>query len=87
MTYRNPYEIWKLQPKSKKLCSCCAHVARFKVEVRVSYFRGDDEVYLACPDHEALLKQGKWDDFYYDFAMTNTKRRGDGSAENTKTNI
>jgi hypothetical protein len=45
------------------------------VEVRVSYFRGDDEVYLACSDHEALLRQGKWDDFYYDFAMTSAKRR------------
>lgn len=78
MPHRKPYEIWKLNAKSRKLCSCCASVAVFKVEVRTSWFRGDDEVYLACSEHEALLGAGKWDDFYYDHAMTKMRR---GQAE------
>jgi hypothetical protein len=66
--------IWKQPAKSKKLCSCCDAVAKIKIEIRTSWFRGDDEVYLACDEHKALIEAEKWDEFYHDFAITKTKR-------------
>jgi hypothetical protein len=65
---------WKLNPKSKKLCSCCQAVAKIKVEIQTSWFRGDDDVYLACVEHQEMIKAERWDDFYHDLAMTKAKR-------------
>lgn len=68
--------IWKLRPNSKKLCSCCASVASHKMEIRTSWFRGDDEVYLVCDEHKALVDSQRFEDFYHDFAMTKAQRSG-----------
>jgi len=42
----------KLPPKGAPKCSACSQPARFRVEVQVNWFRGDDEVGNACPQHK-----------------------------------
>lgn len=75
MSNRVGHEVWKLPNKGKKLCSCCGEIATHKVEIRTNWFRGDDEVYLICTEHHSMVLNGRWEDFYYDFAMTKTNRR------------
>ncbi|CAH2910783.1 MAG: hypothetical protein CPSOU_1850 [uncultured Paraburkholderia sp.] len=68
-----PY-MYKLHPKSRKLCSCCDEVAVKKIEIQTSWFRGDDDVFLLCPSHASIAEQNKFDDLYYDNAMTKARR-------------
>ncbi|RST54130.1 hypothetical protein [Variovorax sp. DXTD-1] len=42
----------KLPPKAAPKCSACDQPARFRVDVEVNWFRGDDECGRACADHK-----------------------------------
>lgn len=42
----------KLPVKAAPKCSACDQPARFRVEVEVSWFRGDDESGRACAVHK-----------------------------------
>lgn len=42
----------KLPAKAAPKCSACDQPARFRVEVEVNYFRGDDECGRACAEHK-----------------------------------
>jgi hypothetical protein len=42
----------KLPAKSAPKCSVCDQPARYRVEVEVNYFRGDDECGRACAAHK-----------------------------------
>jgi hypothetical protein len=66
--------MFKLHPKSKKLCSCCDQVAIKKLEIQTSWFRGDDDVFLLCSSHVSVAEQMKLDDIYYDYALTKAPR-------------
>lgn len=43
------------QRASAKLCNCCSTKARWQVEFQVSWFRGEDECFLLCDTHHALV--------------------------------
>lgn len=66
--------MFRLHPKSKKLCSCCDEVAIKKLEIQTSWFRGDDDVFLLCPEHVLAAEQMKFEDIYYDHAVTKARR-------------
>jgi hypothetical protein len=66
--------MYRLNPKSKKLCSCCDQVAIKKLEIQTSWFRGDDDVFLLCPSHVTVAEQMELDDIYYDYAQTKARR-------------
>ncbi|MEI7296654.1 hypothetical protein WCQ02_31310 [Paraburkholderia tropica] len=72
--------MFRLHPKSKKLCSCCDEVAVKKLEIQTSWFRGDDDVFLLCPEHVSVAEQSRFDDIYYDYAMAKERRRGQQAA-------
>ncbi|OXJ04620.1 hypothetical protein CFB48_07720 [Burkholderia sp. AU33647] len=38
-----------------KLCNCCSATAKWQVEFQVDWFRGDDECFLLCDTHHALV--------------------------------
>lgn len=42
----------------------CKYVAQNRVEVEVSYMRGDDEVFTTCNHHLRMAREGKWNQFY-----------------------
>lgn len=42
----------KLPPKGAPTCSACSQPARFRVDVEVNWFRGDDESGRACNEHK-----------------------------------
>lgn len=51
-----PYLSTDRKLKPRKLCNCCTTPATHKVEIQVNWFRGDDEVFLLCDTHYALVK-------------------------------
>lgn len=42
----------KLPAKTAPKCSACTQPARFRVDVEVNWFRGDDECGRACNEHK-----------------------------------
>jgi hypothetical protein len=44
--------------KHKTDCSACLLPGTHKIEIQINWFRGDDDVYYACPDHLAMLRTG-----------------------------
>lgn len=61
---------------SRKLCSCCDLVALKKVDIEVSYMRGDDGVLLLCEAHLILAKEGLFERLFRDRDITRAQRRG-----------
>lgn len=41
--------------KGKRQCHCCRNIAARKVEIQVSWFRGDDEVLQLCDLHYSFV--------------------------------
>lgn len=42
------------QKNTQALCKC-GQVAKFKTEIQVNYFRGDDEYFWTCEEHKKDL--------------------------------
>lgn len=60
---------------TKGLCQCCQKPAKHRVDIQVSYMRGDDEVYLVCQDHMAVAKYDI-EHLRRDYEIEISKRRG-----------
>ncbi|QRY31206.1 hypothetical protein JVX96_24505 [Variovorax sp. PDNC026] len=43
----------KLPAKAAPKCSACSQPARFRVDIEVNWFRGDDECGRACNEHKS----------------------------------
>jgi hypothetical protein len=61
---RYPYLSSKehLRGSGGSKCACCEAKATRKIEVQISWFRGDDEVYRVCENH--IPGNSDWSDFY-----------------------
>ncbi|MBB3004434.1 hypothetical protein FHX57_006816 [Paraburkholderia tropica] len=55
-------------------CSCCNRFATRKVDIQVSWFRGDDEVLQLCELHYAFVGKQAWKELF-DAATAEKDRR------------
>lgn len=62
--------------KGTKLCNCCRSVARWSVEFQVDWFRGNDECFLLCDTHHALVAELDISELLRLKAEENVRRRG-----------
>lgn len=76
MSRRNyPYIGSDRAIKGKRLCHCCTATAIRKVDIQVSWFRGDDEVLQLCELHYAFVGKGAWHELFDAAASENDRRR------------
>ena len=59
----------------KGLCACCNAIAEKRMDVQVSYMRGDDEVFLLCGRHLELINSGNFDAIFSAAEATRNARR------------
>lgn len=63
------------KPLDRGLCSCCQHPAVRRVDIQVSYMRGDDEVLKLCLEHLQWIDVGRFAALFEEARTTNEMRR------------
>ena len=62
-------------PNSHGRCACCDNYATHRMDVQVSWFRGEDEVYQVCREHKPGPQD--WNEFYVRVAQKSVKREAE----------
>lgn len=45
-------------------CCACKEKAFARVDIQTDYMRGNDDVFIVCEQHIAMLRNGSWRKFY-----------------------
>lgn len=46
------------------ICDACGNTAAWAVTIQVSWFRGDDDIFLLCEEDRRMAMEKRWQEFY-----------------------
>lgn len=58
-----------------KQCSCCDQKALKRIDIQVSWLRGEDDVFNVCETHLKMARASQWETLYGDAQNTKEARR------------